>query len=156
MRSLASTSKLNSSVVTVAFMDTNKIREMITELQAEIDQRVQAVKALERILLSSSTSSEKLNGMKDSVQQPVLFGTSDSYIDIAVKTIEANGGKPVPVGQIVDRIRTLKGNPNIERRSVEASLYNHVKSKKEQSRIIKSSPGVYTIRRFPRTVESVA
>ena len=77
MPNLASTSKLGMSVVAVLPMDTNKIREMITELQAEIDQRIQAVKALEKILLSSSTPTEKLNGMQESVQ-PILFGSTDS------------------------------------------------------------------------------
>ena len=155
MPNLASTSKLGIGVVAVLPMDTNKIREMITELQAEIDHRIQAVKALEKILLSASTSTEKLNGMQDSVQ-PILFGSQDSYLDIAVKTIEANGGKATTVRQILDRVRALKGNPDIERRSVEATLFRHLKVKGEHSRIVKVGPGKYTIRRFPRDKESVA
>lgn len=155
MPNLASTSKLGAHVVEVLLMDTNKIREMITELQVEIDQRLQAVKALERLLMSSSTSTEKLNGMQDSVQ-PILFGSQDSYIDIAVKTIEANAGRSTTVRQIVDRVRTLKGNPEIERRSVEATLYRHIKAKGDNSRIIKVGPGKYTLRRFAREKESVA
>jgi hypothetical protein len=58
--------------------------------------------------------------------------------------------------QIVDRIRTLKGNPDIERRSVEATLYQHAKAKGNSSRVIKVSPGVYGVRRFPRPEESAA
>jgi hypothetical protein len=55
------------------------------------------------------------------------------------------------VKRILDYIREAKGNPNIERRSVEATLIQHMKAKGDTSRLIKVSPGVYTLRRYPRT-----
>jgi hypothetical protein len=131
-------------------MDANKIREIISELQADIDLRQQAVKALEKLLLSTAgATGDQLVAQQDNVKA-ILFGSTDSYIDLAVKTINANENKPTSIKQIVERIRVLKGNPNISRRSVEASIFRHIAVKGDMARLLKVGPGKYTVRRFPR------
>jgi hypothetical protein len=131
-------------------MDANKIREIISELQADIDLRQQAVKALEKLLLSTAgAAGDQLVAQQDNVKA-ILFGSTDSYIDLAVKTINANENKPTSIKQIVERIRVLKGNPNISRRSVEASIFRHIAVKGDMARLLKVGPGKYTVRRFPR------
>jgi len=133
-------------------MDNAKIKELITELEQDIEIKAEALQGLQRLLLSANGQAVKVQGrmvQRDSVRN-VAFNSTDSYIDLAVKIIEANENRPMPVMQIVERIRTLKGNPDIERRSVEATLYQHIRAKEDSSRVVKVSPGVYGVRRFTR------
>jgi hypothetical protein len=137
-------------------MDTGKIQELIAEVKADIEVKEEALKALYKLLAVADDRFATVNKvvMTDSVQT-VLFSASDSYIDLAVKIITANDYRPLPMNEIVRRIRQLRGNPNIERRSVEATFHQHIKAKGELSRVVKAAPGIYGVRRFPRQ-ESVA
>jgi hypothetical protein len=140
-------------------MDTAKIKELIAELEEDIGLKSEVLQGLQRLVSSTNghktVRAEGQMAQRDSVRN-VVFNRADSYVDLAVKIIEANDSRPMPMMQIVDRIRTLKGNPDIERRSVEATLYQHAKAKGNSSRVIKVSPGVYGVRRFPRPEESAA
>ncbi len=90
---------------------------------------------------------------------PQLVQTRDaaladlSYIDLAVRAITENENHPLEMKRLVEFIRAAKGNPNIERRSVEATIAQHMKAKGDKSRVVKTSPGVYGlgVRRYPRT-----
>jgi hypothetical protein len=135
-------------------MDIAKIKELIDELQQDIKIKEEAVSSLEKLLAGN-------NGRKVAapVVTPVtasdnlvirggihLFGANDSYVDLAVKLIEANGRRPLSVSAIVDQIRVLKNNPNIERRSVEATLHQHT-TKAASPRLVKMAPGMYGLRK---------
>jgi hypothetical protein len=137
-------------------MDIAKIQGLIAELKADIEVKQQALNALLKLLSAGGDQATRTDQMLqlDSVN-PVLFTTSDSYIDLAVKIITSNNYRPLPVKEIVKRIRILRGNPHIERRSVEATMYQHIKAKGDSSRITKVAPGMYGVRRMPRE-ESVA
>jgi hypothetical protein len=140
-------------------MDTTKIKELIAELEQDIEIKSEVLQGLQRLLLSTNGhQTAKVEGrmaQRESVQVIVSHPT-DSYVDLAVKIIEANENRPMPMMQIVERIRSLKANPAIERRSVEATLYQHIRAKGNSSRVVKVSPGVYGVRRFPRPEESAA
>jgi hypothetical protein len=131
-------------------MNTDKIKELIEELEQDIKIREDALASLLKLLNSTNgrkmpiTTSDNLV-IKDEFQR-IMFGSADSYVDLAVKLIEANSGRPMPVTSIVGQIRTLKGNPNIERRSVEATLYQHA-TKAESPRLVKMAPGIYGLRK---------
>jgi hypothetical protein len=136
-------------------MDIGKIKELIAELEQDIEVKSEALQGLQRLLSSANghkiVNAEGQMAQRESVSV-VLSNPTDSYVDLAVKIIEANDGRPMPMMQIVERIRSIKRNPAIERRSVEATLYQHTKAKGDSSRIIKVSPGVYGVRRFTREV----
>jgi hypothetical protein len=131
-------------------MDTAKMRELIAELEVDIKLRQEALQGLRKLLSVSIDlkPADQMN-MQDSAR-PILFGATDSYVDLAVKVITANDSKPMRMNEIVARIRVLKGNPDIQRRSVESTLIQHARAKTEQSRIVKVRRGVWGIRRFPR------
>jgi len=80
----------------------------------------------------------------------VLFSPDDSYVDLAVKVITANDYRPLPMNELVKNIRVLKSDEKIERRSVEATIYRHIKTKGDSARLVKVSSGVYGVKRFPR------
>lgn len=133
-------------------MDANKVRELIADLERDIRSKVNAINAL-RALLGSNVEGELTGPVPQIVQSRDVALADLSYIDLTVKAIEANDNRPVEMKRLVDFIRTAKGNPNIERRSIEATIAQHMKAKGERSRVVKTSPGVYGlgVRRFPRT-----
>lgn len=134
-------------------MDTAKIKELIAELEQDIEVKKQALQGLQKLLFSTNghatVNVEGQMAQRDSMRA-IRYLATDSYVDLAVKIIEANEGRPTPVMQIVEHIRNLRGNPHIERRSVEATLYRHIVDKGDSSRLVKNAPGIYGIRRFPR------
>ena len=140
-------------------MDVSKIKELIAELEQDIQVKIDAISGLEKLLASmnghKAIVAQGQMVLRDSIQN-VIYSPDDSYVDLTVKIIEANEGRPMTIQQVVDRIKTIKNNPNIERRSVEATLYRHITDKGDSSRIIKPASGMYGIRRFPRTEESAA
>ena len=87
--------------------------------------------------------------LQDSAR-PILFAASDSYVDLAVKVISANDNKPMHMKDIVQRVCILKGNPNIQRRSVESTLTQHARAKGEKSRVLRTGRGMWGVRRYPR------
>jgi len=135
-------------------MDTTKLREMISELEAEIKLRQEALHGLRKLLAGSGEQSTgDQTGLQDSAR-PILFAASDSYVDLAVKVMSANDNKPMRMNDIVSRIRILKGNQGIQRRSVEATLIQHQRNKGEMSRVFKVRPGVWGLRRSPRELQT--
>jgi hypothetical protein len=135
-------------------MDTAKIKELIHDLQQEILVREEALSSLQKLL--ASTNTRKPSAINITVSDNlvvngsnlnrVLFGSNESYVDLAVKIIEVAGGQPLSVTSIVDQIKLLKGNQNLDRRSIEATLYQHVK-KAESPRLFKPAPGIYGVRK---------
>ena len=79
-----------------------------------------------------------------------------SYVDLAVNLISNNGGKPLHVTSIVDHIRKVKGNPAIKRQSVEATFFRHMTDKGDKARLVKSSPGMYGLKRYVRETDTTA
>jgi hypothetical protein len=129
-------------------MDTNKIKELISELQEDIRVKEEAIRSLQK-LLSSINGRIPVNKhvdlsdnliLNDSFNH-MLFSSDESYVDLAVKLIKANN-RPLSVSEIVDQIRTLKNNPHIERRSVEATLHQHAANSKSP-RLLRMAPGTY-------------
>ena len=130
-------------------MDTVKVKELIAELEVDIKLRQEALQGLKKLLLTYSDEKPEQMGMQDSAR-PILFGASDSYIDLAVKVLTANDNNPMRMNDIVARIRVLKSNSSIQRRSVESTLIQHARAKGDESRIVKVRRGVWGLRRFPR------
>jgi len=135
-------------------VDTNKIKELIAELEEDIKLKVDVLQNLQKLV--GSANGHKLVGDQRDFAKKIAYNHADSYVDLAVKIIQANEGRPMPIIQIVEHIRALKGNPEIERRSVEATLYQHTTNKGDSSRVVKVSPGVYGLRRYPRSEEPAA
>jgi len=121
-------------------MDTAKVKELIADLEADIKLKQEALQGLKKLVSSDGGTAAR----------SPLFTASDSYVDLAVKVINANDNRPLRMNEIVSRIRILKGNPDIQRRSVESTLIQHVRTKREMSRVLKVRPGVWGVRRFPR------
>jgi len=71
-------------------------------------------------------------------------------VDLAVNLITSNGGKPLHINTILEHIRKVKGNPEIKRQSVEATFFRHITDKKDSARLVKSAPGMYGLKRYPR------
>jgi hypothetical protein len=134
-------------------MDAAKIHELIAELDAEIMLHKEAIQALQRLLPAAKNQVTASGQMiqSDSVKA-ILFAASDSYVDLAVKIITSNDFRPLPMKEIVNRIRALRNDPSIERRSVEATLYRHMKMKGEYARVVKTAPGIYGVKRFTREI----
>lgn len=134
-------------------MDTNKVRELIAELESEIQIKTNAIRVL-RSLIDSETVPQRsfplVISLGDGLASPTDLA-STSYMDLAVMAIEHNQGRPLHVKSILAFIRDAKGNQNIERRSVEATIIQHIRAKGETSRLIKTDPGTYALRRYPRT-----
>lgn len=134
-------------------MDTTKMMELIAELEADIRLRQEALQGLRKLIASTEQAVVRHTGMQDSAR-PILFGASDSYVDLAVKAINANDNRPMRMTEIVSRIRVIKNNPDIQRRSVEATLIQHLRAKGDDSRVVKIRPGVWGVRRFPREAQT--
>src|SRR5260370_3104397 len=108
-------------------MNIEKVKELITELEAEVGAKVNALNALKALLVQEKNANTTQSEALPLKLVPMgVAEESDSYVDLTVKVIEANGGKPMRVKHIVERIRTAKNNPSIDRRSIEATLYQHV------------------------------
>lgn len=133
-------------------MDTEKMKELIAELEADIRLRQEALQGLKKLVTSTEQTGSQM-AMQDSAR-PILFGASDSYVDLAVKAINANDNRPLRMVEIVSRIRIIKNNPNIQRRSVEATLIQHLRAHGERSRVYKVSPGTWGVRRHPREIQT--
>jgi hypothetical protein len=131
-------------------MDAENIRGLIAELEADIEVKTGALQSLRRLLSLNGSAMGRVTIDVAAPVEPILFRSDGSYVDLAVKVIEGNAGRPLRVKTIVEGIRTLKGNPNIERRSIEATLHRHIAMKKENSRVVKVARGIYGIRRFTR------
>jgi hypothetical protein len=132
-------------------MNIERVKELITELEAEVGAKVAALNALKALLVQEkNASTPQSETLPLKLVQMGVAEESDSYVDLTVKIIEANSGKPMRVKHIVERIRAAKNNPTIDRRSVEATLYQHVRAKGENSRVVKMGRGIYGLRRFPR------
>lgn len=127
-------------------MDTNKVRQLIADLEEDIRAKSNAISALRTLLNESVTSSDT----DRPTQQPIPILGAASYMELAVRALEQANGT-LHMKRIVEYIRQAKGNPNIERRSVEATLIQHLKAKGESSRVVKVRPGVWGLRRFPRS-----
>ncbi len=134
-------------------MDTTKIHQLIAELDAEITLHKEAIQALQRLLPTAKLEVAASDQMiqSDSIKR-ISFGAEDSYVELAVKIITSNGYRPLPMKEIVNRIRILRNDPNIERRSVEATLYRHMKMKGDSARVTKVAPGIYGVKRMPREI----
>lgn len=134
-------------------MDIAKIHELIAQLDAEITLHKEAILALQRLLppakLGIAVSDQMVQS--DSIKR-INFGTEDSYVELAVKIITSNDYRPLPMKEIVNRIRILRNDQNIERRSVEATLYRHMKMKGDKARVTKVAPGIYGVKRMPREI----
>ena len=138
-------------------MNSAKINELIDELEQDIRIKSEAVSSLKRLLATTNGQRPAAAPLKiaasdnlvfnDNLNR-VLFGSNESYVDLAVKLIEANGGRPLSIASIVEQVRTLKGNNNIERKSVEATLYQHSK-KAASPRLVKIGSGMYGLLRKP-------
>jgi|HubBroStandDraft_6_1064221.scaffolds.fasta_scaffold1019859_1 hypothetical protein len=129
-------------------MDIDKIKEIISDLEREIKVQEEALRSLQNLLSTLNGKiplpiqvavSDNLE-MTDSVKR-ILFRSDESYVDLAVKLIKASN-RSLTVSEIAEQIRTLKNDPSIERRSVEATLYQHV-SKAQSPRLTKVAPGTY-------------
>jgi hypothetical protein len=131
-------------------MNVDKIREIIADLESEIAVKVKAISAL-RSLLSEETPNLPGTVVGLRLENSLIASSSMSYVDLAVKAIEGAAGRPMPMTLILDYVRREKNNPRIERRSVEATLIQHMKAKGDLSRLIKVAPGVYALRRYPRS-----
>jgi hypothetical protein len=127
-------------------MDANKVRELIADLDRDIRSKANAIDALRALLESDVVEAEASPKLVEST-----FLGSTSYIDLAVLAIERNNARPMHMKEIVRFIRGAKNNPNIERRSVEATISQHVKTKGDSSRLVKTRPGMYALRRYART-----
>jgi len=132
-------------------MDNNKVKELIAELESEVRSKVNAISALKALLLEGGAVQQEALPLIT----PLEIASMGSYVDMAVSALESRGGS-MHIKQIVEYIRLHKHNPNIARRSIEASLLQHIKTKGDSSRVTKTSPGVYALRRFPRRAEPAA
>lgn len=127
-------------------MNLSKVKEALADLQRQRDLVDEAIKGLRNVLAAMSDS----NGQKR------LFPAGDaplgvgSYVDLAVNLITSNGGKPLHVNTIVEHIRKVKGKPDIKRQSVEATFFRHMTDKKNSARLVKSAPGMYGLKLYPR------
>jgi hypothetical protein len=128
-------------------MDANKVRELIADLERDIRSKANAIDALRALLQSDVVEADASPQLVEST----TFLRSSSYIDLAVMAIEKNAGRPLHMKEIVSFISDAKKNPNIERRSVEATISQHIKAKGDSSRLIKTRPGIYALRRYART-----
>jgi hypothetical protein len=138
--------KIGGKFVLDASMDLQKVKDLISELEAEINVKVNAINALKSLLETSD--SDVFNYAPIAVKS-LAVSNADSYMNLTINAIESEG-KPLHVKRILDFIRMAKGNPDIARRSVEATLIQHMKTKGEKSRVIKVHPGTYALRRYPR------
>lgn len=131
-------------------MNTERIKEVISELQEEIRDKEDAIRSLQKLLIGVNgkglvapsvhvTVSDSLV-INDNFNR-LLFNSDESYVDLAVKLIKASN-RPLTVSEIVDQIKTLKNNPQIERRSVEATLHQHATNSKSP-RLLRMAPGTY-------------
>jgi hypothetical protein len=137
-------------------MDIEKIIELVGELEEDIRVKKEALNGL--LQLIDSTNGHKVakpvgtrvafHGVEG--DSSITFNSASSYVDLAEQLIKSNNGEDMTVKAIVAKIRLIKDNSNIERRSIESTLYQHVKNKGENSRLIKTAPGYYGIRRLPR------
>ena len=137
-------------------MNITKAKELIAELELDIADKLNALNAL-RVLVARESGADSAHVSatpSNVVPMSLVVDESDSYVDLAVKIIESRGGAPMRVADIVRQIRTLKGNMSIERRSVESTLYQHVKAKGENSRVVKAGRAMYGVRRYPRVQNS--
>jgi hypothetical protein len=131
-------------------VNTDKIRDIISEIEEEIRVREEALTSLRRLMSNGTSKAASQTAIEikasdnlvltDSLQT-IMFGHNESYVDLAVKLIKASS-RPLSVSEIVGQIRTLKNNPQIERRSVEATLHQHV-AKSQTPRLTRVSPGIY-------------
>jgi hypothetical protein len=133
-------------------MNSQKIRDLIGDLESEIQSKVHAINALRSLLESpddgdlANTTAPQSRPAYSLEARPLRLS---SYMELSIKAIES-AAKPLHVNDILKFIRTVKGDPNIARRSVEATLIQHLKTKGDESRLIKVFPGTYALRRYPR------
>ena len=135
-------------------MNTDKIKEALSDLQQQRDVIEAAIKGLQRVLLQLNGHGEqKTLALGSQKSSAIAEGT---YADLSAQLLEANGYRPMHVMKLVEQIRLLKSNTAIKRQAVEAALHRHINGQGEK-RIVKDSPGRYrAIRRFPRTAEPTA
>lgn len=133
-------------------MDADKVRELIADLERDIESKVRAIKALKSLLTveprEESSNASATPHLFQAEQNASL--ASESYIDLAVRAVEQSPDEAVSMKDIVSFIRRIKGNPAIERRSVEATVARHMKAKGQMARLIKVGPGMYASRRYFR------
>ena len=129
-------------------MDIEKIIELVGELEEDIRVKKEALNGLLHKVAKPVGTRVAFHGVEG--DSSITFNSASSYVDLAEQLIKSNNGEDMTVKAIVAKIRLIKDNSNIERRSIESTLYQHVKNKGENSRLIKTAPGYYGIRRLPR------
>ncbi len=141
-------------------MDTKQIKDLLQELEQDVEVKQDAIRALRKLLLGSTDRKPaRMASVVDLPPDPgddelVIpgFSSEESYVELTAKLIEGMGGRPMHIRSIVNRIRRIKGNQDIKRQSVESSLHRHLSSKGEKARVFKVGRGMYGLNppRFPR------
>ena len=128
-------------------MNLTKVKEALAELKRERELIDEGICGLQNIIAAL----ENQGGQKQLFQStPAPLGAG-SYVDLAVNLIEANSGQPMHINDILNHIRKVKANPDIKRPSVEATFFRHMTDRADKARLVKSSPGMYGLKRYPRT-----
>lgn len=130
-------------------MNTKGIRQVLEDLRRQKNVIDEAMKNL-RLLLMQLDKERHPEGFLVHEREIAAAPPRASYLDLAVKAIEANDCQPMHINSIVEHIRVAKGNLDIKRQSIDTTLCRHLAMKGGRSRIVRVSPGIYGVRGLPR------
>ena len=114
-------------------MRLDTLKKALRELEAEQNFLTSAIENLKAIIEGASSRASE-NGRRP------------SYVDFAVEAINASGKDSLHIGKIIEYIHKRRG-AGVPRASVEATLSNHVKSMKEDAKIVKIKRATYALAR---------
>ncbi len=129
-------------------MNTSKLKEALTELQAQRTIIDDAIVNLQKIIAT-------INGSSESTPRSIptaISSDSLSYVDIAVAALELHG-KPMHIKELAHYISQQR-KKNIFRGTVEATIGSHIKKMKTSSRIVKVGPGLFALPQWQQLPKS--
>ena len=130
-------------------MNTAKLKEALEELKAERATLNSAIATIERLIGGSNGSADVFPILRS---EKALQPRSVSYVDLSVEALR-NHGKPMKVKDLTYEVGKLKGQ-DIERRSLEATLFRHIRLNKAGAKLVKVGRGFYALPSWPHELRT--
>jgi hypothetical protein len=128
-------------------MNTSKLKDALLELRAQRTVLDGAISGLEKIIAAMNGGPEQHSNV---ISNSNIYR---SYVDFAVSVLE-NRNKPMSTKDLTFEVTRLKGK-DVSRASLEATLFKHIQSEKENARIEKVGPGFYALPSWPQETKNM-
>lgn len=135
-------------------MNTSKLKEALLELKAQRTVLDGAIASLEKIITMMNGESETYGiSPTATLVMTKRRKSNPSYIDFAVSVLR-NHNKPMSTKDLTYEVTKLKGK-EVKRVSLEATLFKHIRTSKEDARIEKLGPGYYGLPSWPQETKDL-